>query len=208
MQVSIEEAQGSQSWQWEKNLLLREQKTWLKMIVTDKPEFSCFEYKIWKLPCLSVLTCWKFEYKHAKWTWRYPAVFQPFCCMSNVTHCWANIAATVTVHIHIYTHFNQRQEEMEAYQAQSKSTENTGSLRKTRERKERRHRRVERRERKTYNFFFESNSNLKTVEVVSTSTALATSSWQLIRVTHPDNYWLWMLNWSHITWLTHWHLRL
>ena len=79
---------------------------------------------------------------------------------------------------------------MEAYQAQSKSTENTGSLRKTRERKERRHRRVERRERKTYNFFFESNSNLKTVEVVSTSTALATSSWQLIRVTHPDNYWL------------------
>ena len=43
-----------------------EQKTWLKcMIVTDKPDFKCFEYKKWKLPFLSVLICWKFEYKQS-----------------------------------------------------------------------------------------------------------------------------------------------
>ena len=35
---------------WEKYSHM-EQKTWLKcMIVTDKPEFNCFEYKFWKCP--------------------------------------------------------------------------------------------------------------------------------------------------------------
>ena len=54
MQVTIEEAQGAQSWKkfscWEKYCQM-EQKVWLKyMIVTDKPELNCngFEYKIWK----------------------------------------------------------------------------------------------------------------------------------------------------------------
>ena len=41
-----------------------EQKTWLKcMIVTDKPEFNCFEYKIWKIPSFSVLIKYKQSFK-------------------------------------------------------------------------------------------------------------------------------------------------
>ena len=48
---------------WEKCCQF-EQKTWLKcMLFTDKPDFNCFEYKIWKLPCHCVLICWKFENK-------------------------------------------------------------------------------------------------------------------------------------------------
>ena len=61
MQVTSEGAKGAQSWR--KNLLLREyqmeQKTWLNcMIVIDKPEFNCSEYKILKMPvffCLNML---------------------------------------------------------------------------------------------------------------------------------------------------------
>ena len=50
---------------WEKYCQM-EQKTWLEcMIVSDKPEFNCFEYKIWKCPCFSVLICWKFKYKQS-----------------------------------------------------------------------------------------------------------------------------------------------
>ena len=48
-------------------------------------------------------------------------------------------------------------------------------------------------------FFKSSILNLK---VVSGFRALVTSSWHLVRVTQPDNYWLGMLNWSHVTWLT------
>ena len=83
------EAKGAQSWKkiscWEKYCLLREilsekkspvesenlqlreiSKAWLKcMIVTDKPEFNCSEYKIWKCPSFSVLICWKFEHKQS-----------------------------------------------------------------------------------------------------------------------------------------------
>ena len=39
-------------------------------------------------------------------------------------------------------------------------------------------------------------------EVVPCSRTLVTSSWPLVRVTQPDNYWLGMLNWSDVTWLT------
>ena len=43
-----------------------EQKAWWKfMIVTDKPDFNCFEYKSLKLPWILVLICWKFEYKQS-----------------------------------------------------------------------------------------------------------------------------------------------
>ena len=69
MQVTIEEAHGVNLEKnfscWEKYCQV-EQKTELKcMIVTYKADFNCFEYKIWKIPCFSILICWKFEYKQS-----------------------------------------------------------------------------------------------------------------------------------------------
>ena len=71
---------------WEKYFQM-EQKTWMRcMIVTDKPDFNCFEYKIWKLPSLAD-----------------PAVFQPFCCVSNVAlRERANTAAAVIAHTQFF----------------------------------------------------------------------------------------------------------
>ena len=50
---------------WEKYCQM-EQKTWVNcLIVTDKPEFNCSEYRIWKCPSFSVSICWKFAYRQS-----------------------------------------------------------------------------------------------------------------------------------------------
>ena len=109
MQLTIEEAKGAQS--WEKNLLLRE-------ILSDGTEdlielHDCYR-QIWvqlfwtqnlKMPiffCLNMLEIWTQTIFEAKWSLRDPVVFQPFCCMSNITHKGrANTAAAVIVHFQI-----------------------------------------------------------------------------------------------------------
>ena len=76
------------------------------LLVIDKSEFSCFEYKIWKRPffCLKMLVhCWIQTIFEAKWSWTDPAVFQPFCCVFKVALRWkANTAAAVIVHTQIH----------------------------------------------------------------------------------------------------------
>ena len=78
MQVTIEEAQGAQS--LKTFLLLREissDGTDVLIKMHDcyrQTYFNYFEYKIWKIPCIYVLICWKFECKQSqlpndkKWT--------------------------------------------------------------------------------------------------------------------------------------------
>ena len=85
MQATTEEAQRAQYRKiiscWEKYCQM-EQKTWLKcMIVTDKPEFNCSEYKIWKCPSFSVSICWKFAYNRS-WKPNYLKGIQLYSCHS------------------------------------------------------------------------------------------------------------------------------
>ena len=66
---------------WEK-YCQKEQKTWLNcMIVADKPEFNCSEYKIWKCPSFSVSICWKFAYNRS-WKPNYLKGIQLSSCHS------------------------------------------------------------------------------------------------------------------------------
>ena len=109
MQVTIEEAQGG--WSWRSSILTKyspvgrnivrwnRRLTWNAYLL----QTTCFEYKYWKFQCFSVLInnydliCWEVQYDLICWkftiqtifdtklSWRDPAVFQPFCCVSI---CW------------------------------------------------------------------------------------------------------------------------
>ena len=109
MQVTSEEAKGAQS--WKQNLLLRE-------ILSDGTEdlielhdcyrqtwVQLFWIKNLKMPiffCLNMLEICIQTIFEAKLSLRDPAVFQPFCCVSNIALSKrANTAATVIVHFQI-----------------------------------------------------------------------------------------------------------
>ena len=114
MQVTSEEAKVSQS--WKQNLLLRE-------ILSDGTEdlielHDCYRQTwvqlFWiqnlKMPilfCLNMLEIWIQTIFEAKWSLMDPAVFQPFCCVSNVAQSGrASTAAAVIVHFQIQFFFN------------------------------------------------------------------------------------------------------
>ena len=99
----------------EKNLLLRE-------ILSDGTEdlielHDCYRQTwvqlFWiqylKMPiffCLDMLEIWIQTIFEAQWSLRDPSVFQPFCCVSNVTHSGrANTAAAVIVHFQVSNTF-------------------------------------------------------------------------------------------------------
>ena len=114
MQVTIEEAKGAQS--WKKVMLLREilsdgtevliemhdcyRQTWVQLFWIQNLKTPIFF-------CLNMLEIWIQTIFEAKWSLRDPAVFQPFCYVSNVALSgWANTAAAVIVHFQIQFSFN------------------------------------------------------------------------------------------------------
>ena len=94
MQVTIDEAKGAQAAQplkkiscWEKYGQM-EHKNWLKLHDCYRQTWvQLFWIQYLKTPiffCRNMLEIWIQTIFEAKWSSRDPAVFQSFCCMSNV----------------------------------------------------------------------------------------------------------------------------
>ena len=88
--VLIEKAHGAQSSKkiscWGKYFQMKE-KTWLKCIIdTDKPDFNCFEHKIWKC---SLLAGFWVSHPETILTWRCWALGLGRTISWPVISCWA-----------------------------------------------------------------------------------------------------------------------
>ena len=65
-QGEAQRAQSLKNFSYGEKHFQMEQKIWLQcMVVIDKPDFNCFQHKIWKFACFSDLICWKSEYKQS-----------------------------------------------------------------------------------------------------------------------------------------------